>query len=395
MDAIRNKKTAWVGTILTIVIGLSAGLGILRLLNDSEGRRQGQLMLSQMEVAAARQTLETSRILARGLVSQGKNQTALNAELHRVLLEVERFAAVGNAAAARLDELGFGGTSVRETATAFARLQREIDVALALFADRNHDAAYIFGIRRIMPTFGVIDSRMKTATVFYGNKAQRAHRLANIGGGTMLLTALALLFVLRRRLDKERRRFQSRLEHEALHDPLTNLPNRRLFKDRIETACRRKRRGAGTAVMFIDLDGFKNVNDSNGHDAGDRLLKGVAQRLERCLRAGDTVARIGGDEFAIILADVTQPVEAVGLAHRILDTLNTPFDLVGVSAQIGASIGIAILNDNEAAEELCTRADTAMYAAKRAGRGAYRIAPGKSAAAWNQPAVTGSLAGVS
>lgn len=146
--------------------------------------------------------------------------------------------------------------------------------------------------------------------------------------------------------------------------------------------------------MFIDLDGFKAVNDSNGHDAGDRLLHGVAERLKTCVREVDIVARIGGDEFAVVLSDVTQPVETVGLADRILETLSLPFEIAGTTVRIGASIGIAILNTDESPEDLCTRADTAMYAAKRSGRGAYRIAPGRTIDVRDEPTPEARLAAV-
>jgi diguanylate cyclase (GGDEF)-like protein/PAS domain S-box-containing protein len=170
----------------------------------------------------------------------------------------------------------------------------------------------------------------------------------------------------------ERKALEERLEHQALHDPLTGLPNRRLFVNRLGQAVRRTRRrkGSKTAVLFMDLDGFKVVNDSLGHDVGDLLLRVVAQRLGRCLRPEDLLARFGGDEFVVLLEDVESPEEAVRVAERITGELRRPFLLEGrelfVAASIGISLGDARTHDPEG---LLREADTAMYRAKEGGGG--------------------------
>jgi diguanylate cyclase (GGDEF)-like protein/PAS domain S-box-containing protein len=170
----------------------------------------------------------------------------------------------------------------------------------------------------------------------------------------------------------ERKRMEERLQHWALHDPLTGLPNRRLFMDRLRQALgrTRRRRGRNVAVLFMDLDGFKIMNDSLGHDSGDLLLTVVAQRLERCLRPEDTLGRFGGDEFVLLLEDVELPDEAVRVAEKIANELRRPFAVDGRSLSITASVGIAIGDARTSSpENLLRDADTAMYWAKESGTG--------------------------
>jgi diguanylate cyclase (GGDEF)-like protein/PAS domain S-box-containing protein len=170
----------------------------------------------------------------------------------------------------------------------------------------------------------------------------------------------------------ERKVLEERLEHRALHDPLTDLPNRRLFMDRLGQALRRTRRRekGRVAVLFMDLDGFKVVNDSLGHETGDKLLVAVSERLKRCLRPEDTFARFGGDEFVVLLEDVEGPQEAVRVAERIIDELKDRFVLDGRELYARASIGIALGEDRtKDPDDLLRNADTAMYRAKDEGMG--------------------------
>jgi diguanylate cyclase (GGDEF)-like protein/PAS domain S-box-containing protein len=170
----------------------------------------------------------------------------------------------------------------------------------------------------------------------------------------------------------ERQALEERLEHQALHDSLTNLPNRRLFVDRLGQALRRTRRrkGCRVAVLFMDLDGFKVVNDSLGHDTGDRLLVEVAKRLGSCLRPEDTLARFGGDEFTVLIEDVEISDDAVRVAERIVEELREPISLDGRELYVATSIGVGLGNDSiQGSEELLREADTAMYRAKDEGSG--------------------------
>jgi diguanylate cyclase (GGDEF)-like protein/PAS domain S-box-containing protein len=160
------------------------------------------------------------------------------------------------------------------------------------------------------------------------------------------------------------------LSHRALHDPLTGLPNRVLLLDRLEAALARIRRHhAHLAVLYLDLDRFKTVNDNLGHAVGDRLLQVVAQRLQQTLRPSDSVARLGGDEFAAILADLHDPSEAMYVAERLLAVVAEPVDLGDTTLVTTVSIGLAAADDGEAsAGELLRRSDFAMYSAKDHGR---------------------------
>ncbi|MDQ1725453.1 MAG: hypothetical protein QOG52_2481, partial [Frankiaceae bacterium] len=171
-----------------------------------------------------------------------------------------------------------------------------------------------------------------------------------------------------------RARLVGEMAHLARHDPLTGLPNRALFADRVQLGvalCLRSPRPM--AVLFIDLDGFKGVNDSLGHDAGDQLLIAVANRLRICVRPGDTVGRLGGDEFAVLLQEMRTDSGAVEVADRILAALREPLRIGGIDVSIGASIGIAIRADEVEASTLLRHSDLAMYRAKETGRGRYHV----------------------
>ncbi len=166
------------------------------------------------------------------------------------------------------------------------------------------------------------------------------------------------------------RELEQRLKHLAFHDPLTDLGNRSLFSQHVETAVAS---GSRCAVLFIDLDDFKTVNDTLGHAAGDQLLMAVAQRITGCLRPEDAAARLGGDEFAVLLEDVVDDQDAEMVASRITDALRLPMQLAGQEVRVGASIGIASAIDADTADELLRNADLAMYMAKGQGKGSFQL----------------------
>lgn len=174
----------------------------------------------------------------------------------------------------------------------------------------------------------------------------------------------------------DHKRVEARMLHLAHHDPLTDLPNRLLFQERLQHAMlRSKRSGSPVGVGVMDLDGFKTINDSRGHRVGDEALKALARRLRSCLRGTDTLARIGGDEFAFVLPDLTTSAAAVRIADKILTNIETPIKVEGEDIELRASLGIAMFpSDADNAEALMQYADLAMYRAKRAGGGSINFA---------------------
>ncbi len=179
----------------------------------------------------------------------------------------------------------------------------------------------------------------------------------------------------------ERRRAQEQIRQLAYYDTLTGLPNRRLLLDRLRHDLDQARRfQRSLAIMFLDLDRFKQINDTLGHDVGDELLKVVAARLGACIRSGDTVSRQGGDEFVIVLAEIAHAQDAARVAEKTIQSLAEPIVVRGNELRITASIGIAVYPDNgtDDMQELMKKADQAMYAAKEAGRNMYRFCPPES-----------------
>jgi diguanylate cyclase (GGDEF)-like protein/PAS domain S-box-containing protein len=202
-------------------------------------------------------------------------------------------------------------------------------------------------------------------------------------------------YVLTSRDVTDRRALEDQLKHQAFHDSLTGLANRALFTNRVQHLLERRHwEGIGCAVLFLDLDDFKTINDSLGHAAGDELLCAVADRLRNCLRAGDTAARLGGDEFALLLEDLADPPEALAVAERISAALQPPFAVHGREVSARASVGIALpdLDRPQEADELLRNADMAMYTAKSNGKGRYEcFAPAMHAAVVERLELTADL----
>ena len=206
--------------------------------------------------------------------------------------------------------------------------------------------------------FGVLGVHSRTVREFSAGDVDFVQSLANV-----LADAL------------ERQSTEDAMQHRALHDPLTGLPNRVLFLDRLEHALERLRRQPRSlaAVLFIDLDNFKLVNDSMGHHAGDELLAAVAARLKQAVRPSDTVARFGGDEFGLLLEELSSEREAIGMAERIASVFARPFALETNEHFVTTSVGIALAEGGELAVDLIRDADAAMYRAKERGRARYEL----------------------
>ena len=177
-----------------------------------------------------------------------------------------------------------------------------------------------------------------------------------------------------------RKQAEEQLERRAFYDPLTDLPNRALFLDRLQHMFHRSRRALGNplfAVLYLDLDRFKAINDSLGHQAGDELLVNTARRLERCLRPGDTLARLGGDEFTVLLDSINCEADATGVAERIHEELAAPVEVHGFEMFTSVSVGIALSSAGyECPDDMLRDADTAMYRAKAGGRAGHQVFDG-------------------
>jgi diguanylate cyclase (GGDEF)-like protein len=174
----------------------------------------------------------------------------------------------------------------------------------------------------------------------------------------------------------QKARLLDTVRHQASHDALTGLPNRTLFLDRLEAALDTAREGTRLAVLFCDLDRFKEINDTLGHAAGDELLRQVAARLRSALRPGDTVGRLSGDEFAMIMPALVEATDATGLAQRVAGCFDEPFRLEGTDVAVGTSVGVAVHSGgpDQSAEQLLREADAAMYRHKERGRRNTRTA---------------------
>jgi diguanylate cyclase (GGDEF)-like protein/PAS domain S-box-containing protein len=211
----------------------------------------------------------------------------------------------------------------------------------------------------------VFVNRSRAGTLFYEQKT-----ITPLRDGSGEITH----FVATGRDISERIEFEERLRYLAQHDTLTTLPNRAQLLDRLQAILAAARAQARmVAVLFLDLDRFKNINDTLGHDVGDSLLLELGQRLHQHLRTHDNIARFGGDEFVIVMDQITAPDDPGMLAERILDTLTSPFDVAGSRLHVGASIGISLFpSDGEDSSSLLKNADAAMYRAKEAGGGTYQ-----------------------
>jgi diguanylate cyclase (GGDEF)-like protein/PAS domain S-box-containing protein len=173
----------------------------------------------------------------------------------------------------------------------------------------------------------------------------------------------------------ERKRAEEQLTALALHDPMTGVANREHFNRRLEEAFARRRRGGGAlALLFLDLDRFKLVNDGLGHEVGDGLLTGFAARLSASVRETDFVSRLGGDEFTVILENLTEPADAAGVAEKVLAAMRAPIAVGAHALAASVSIGIAVCREGDTPRTLMRRADAALYEAKGAGRARYHVA---------------------
>ncbi|GAC1611498.1 MAG: hypothetical protein NVS3B26_24960 [Mycobacteriales bacterium] len=223
-------------------------------------------------------------------------------------------------------------------------------------------AVFAFPLRHGDARIGALDLYRATAGPLDADELSTAQTLADVATG----------YLLNAQARAEARRIADHFHHTSLHDPLTGLPNRTLLQERLDHAsARAQRTHARAALMFLDLDGLKHVNDAYGHELGDQLLVAVADRLSMLLRPGDTFARLGGDEFVFLCEEVTDAASAEHLAERVTRAFDKPFKLTDRELTATASVGLAFSAADEPARQLLGRADAAMYEAKRRGGGRH------------------------
>ena len=265
--------------------------------------------------------------------------------------------------------------------------------ARLVFCNQRYIEMYGLSPDLVRPGCSLLDllnHRMEVRT-FSGNPEDYIARLIeNIADGTMFSNVVTsgdgrVFSIVNKPLDDggwlatheditERQRAEERIAHMARHDALTDLPNRVLLRERLDHELKRVKRGESLAVLCLDLDHFKSVNDTLGHPIGDELLKLVADRLRGCTREPDTIARLGGDEFAIIMTQLQQPADAASLSRRIRDSIIKPYQVDGHQIISDISIGISIAPiDGTEPDQLLKNADMALYGAKAEGRGMYRF----------------------
>jgi len=267
------------------------------------------------------------------------------------------------------------------TAASDITFRDRFDAWEGVISDRNIIATYVpVRIHDAVPVEAVMEVYSDVTSLVDDMERGQWKILAGVLGGLSAVYALILWILLRyRRLlsEQEAQRLaqEERIRHQAYHDDLTGLPNRASFAEQLDAMTRRARRaGWAFAVMFLDLDRFKVVNDSLGHHAGDQLLRVAATRIQRCIRDSDMLFRMGGDEFTVLLEDVRGPEQTAAVAHRILEAMAEPVQLQQHEIRVTASIGMALFpRDDPTGERLVKSADTAMYRAKELGRNRYEF----------------------
>ena len=246
--------------------------------------------------------------------------------------------------------------------------------------------------RRAEVSFDNLATATDAASIYYDSAADRALVQAVAGSVLILLLGAVVVALTNRKSRRARDRASARFEHQASHDALTGLPNRGLLTDRLQQLLLMKARtGAETALLLMDLDRFKDVNETLGHDCGDELLIKVGDRLRGAIREVDTVARLGGDEFAIVLPGVAGIDAALAVADRVQAALNESFEIEGLDLDIEAGMGVVVSGrDGEDVLTLFRHADVAMHSAKKREQGCDLRAGGRR----EQPGSLDTAAGV-
>ena len=375
---------ATLGAVSILIAGVLAGFGLLGVQTQLDARKRIvvlEMALKNHDAADAAMDSARTDVLRALQSALGTDREGSEVIQHDLVHHIEQFdtGLAGNLVLPINASLHASYEQIFDRMPAF-RLSSKQAVALALidpiagsanyesFRQNFTDVETLMDVTRDVVREAVQDVRREG-----GIAAQRGRWMivSSFVGGSVLLAFNTLLAMrIGQRITTELARSREEAHHRALHDTLTDLPNRsylaeRLHNDQPRDGCENTPIG----LLCIDLDRFKQVNDSFGHPIGDQLLQAVANRLRNCVRRCDTVVRMGGDEFAIIQSPIETPQLTEAFAHRIVTTLSEPYLLSGHSIVIGASVGIALGASNTARDDLFVMADAALYRAKAAGRG--------------------------
>jgi diguanylate cyclase (GGDEF)-like protein len=387
----QTRVRTWVLLVAGLVVAAGATWGILGLHRYAALQSEAKLLLSRVETHARHlSAVEWEQVAEPQLPERSEieeNPAEVEAELGRTVEQLRRLEEQDQGIA--LLEVSHEGEHGQAKAVqdAYQAYQQAARTQFKRLTTGKLTQAADLDEQQVDPAFDRFSEALAEASAHYDDDADRALRLAN--QGTVVLVALAGLVLggLVWRVQRAQAKAAALFAHQARHDPLTALPNRALLVEQLQgELARATRRREPVLLLWLDLDDFKVVNDSLGHQAGDQLLLAVGERLRACLRPGDTPARMGGDEFTVLLADVPSLQEAIQVAERVGKELQAPFEVAGHQVVVHASIGIAeSVPGHTTATELLRNADIAMYEAKKLGKGQYQVfVPGMDNLAWKR-----------
>jgi diguanylate cyclase len=350
---------AWLVLVTAVLVAVAASYGITRVHDSARKRGELQVLLGELETAARHESA-----LRWQAIAEQQYTPALAARWEAVDEATHRLAE-------RLQALDATSPEAHTIHEAFERYDTAVEHQFELLAKGQIAEVEQVDRQRVQPAFAALVEAHASAGRRYRVLAERANRRADLGTQLILLAAAISIGALVWRYQRARSQAAGRFAYQALHDPLTGLSNRILLRDRTGQAIRQADRElVPAALLLLDLDRFKEVNDTLGHHYGDQLLVQVGERLRAALRGVDTVARLGGDEFAVLLPKITTSEGAMAVAKKLQAALEEPFTLEGLALEVEASIGVAIYPEHgNDPEELLQRADIAMYVAKETHAG--------------------------
>ena len=358
-----------------VLVIMITGLGIGYVREAADARRRGQVELARLEAYTNEQLAEISELTTLSTIIPNKERLVFRTDLSALPKDMADLERLARGSLDMVEELEGGDAGeLSEVRERFRQYEDSLETQTRILQEGDFDQAWIYERSKTRPAYDVFKGAVADSVETHGREADRANTVASVGTFVVLAIAGLGLALGRWHAERQRRQFEKRITHQAFHDPLTDLANRLLLRERLDHALTlAKRRTDPLCVMFIDLDGFKHVNDTMGHDAGDDLLREVSARLRHCVRDSDTIARLGGDEFAVLM-ELTSPAQAQLVAERALSSLMRPIKLQEGRVELTGSIGISSCQGGDSTvEEMLANADLAMYAAKASGKNCYRV----------------------